>query len=146
MSARAAALAIALASLASCGGSGPAVAHPVPSLAGARIRGGGLGAIVVRADLVVANPNAFAVELEAIDWELSLAGAAVTGRSRQAASIPPRGRTPIDLLLRVPPAAAAPMTARMAGGAVAMRLGGVMYFASEQGAIVIPFELATAAE
>lgn len=140
--------AVLLLALAGCGGgSAPAVEQPVPSLSGARIRRGGLGAIVVRADLVVTNPNRFAVEVQAIDWELSLAGgAAANGRSRHGVSIPPNGRAPIDLLLRVPPAAAAPMTTRVAGGPVQVRLGGLMYFASERGDGVIPFELATTAE
>ncbi len=141
MSVRAGALLAVVASLAvACGGSSDAIR---PATTGARklsVRRGGFGSLLVRAMVDVTNPNPFSLELDAVDWELSIdGGGPVRGRSAKRMVIAARATAPVDLLIRLPPADAGPLTAQVVGGAGHIRISGRFYFESERGPLSLVF-------
>jgi hypothetical protein len=120
----------------------PRVERPIPTLSGASVRRGGLGALLVRADIDVTNPNSFPIELQAVDWELSIGElGAMRGRASYELSIAGGATAPVAIRVRLPPAAAAPVTAHLATGTGRVRVAGVMHFFSARGDVAVTFDV-----
>jgi hypothetical protein len=135
--------AVALSCLAACSSARLPIERPTPKLAGASVRQGGFGSLLIRAALDVGNPNRFEIELRAIDWEIAIGDAApIRGRSAYQLAIAGRRSERVTLLVRVPPAAAAPLSVRLASGRGELRVGGVMHFWSRRGDVALTFDVA----
>lgn len=132
-----------LALLGGCPKPEPTIKKPVPSFVSAAVRRGGVGALLVRAELDVENPNSFGLELLAVDWELSVGGtAAVRGRADYDVAIAPKKSAPITLRMRLPPMLAAPALGHLTGGDKQVRVSGIMHFSSERGPVALTFDVA----
>ena len=86
----------------------------------------------------VLNPNAIALPLAAVDWQLAIGGAqAISGRVDLGTSIPAKGSAPVSASLRVNAADAARVAPRLAGGARDYRLKTVLHFDTALGDLTV---------
>ena len=95
----------------------------------------------VRASFAMANPNSIGVPLSALDWELSIGGAApVRGRATLSETIPAKGTAPIDIDLHLSAGAAVDTAAAIARGATGFRFAGTLHFQTRLGDIAVAFD------
>jgi hypothetical protein len=99
------------------------------------------GTILVRMRLVVTNPNSVALSAQALDWEISLAGAPPwrgrTGftQSPAAHSLPARAHVTWDIAVTIPAGVAGAMVARLRSGARGYQVSGTLHFTGPRGDI-----------
>jgi LEA14-like dessication related protein len=76
-----------------------------------------LASMTAGVDLSIMNPNAFAVPLARIDWELAVAGqAAIAGRIDLRQEIPAKGQAPVTTTIEIRAADAARVAPRLLAG------------------------------
>jgi LEA14-like dessication related protein len=87
-------------------------------------------------DLDVQNPNAFAVPLSEIDYQLSVGGAqAVSGRIELSQTIPARGVAPVHATLHIDPRDAIGVGEQLMGGARDYTLAARLTFTTRLGSV-----------
>ena len=118
------------------------VRKPIPSFVSATVRRGGVGALLVRTELDVENPNRFDLRLQAVDWELSVGGTqTVRGRAEYDVAVGAGTKAPITLRMRLPPMTAAPAVGRLTAGNNQIRVSGIMHFSSARGPVALTFDV-----
>jgi LEA14-like dessication related protein len=96
---------------------------------------------VVRAHISVSNPNSFPIEVDAIDWEISIDGSPPTReRSIVRQRVPGHSERSVEFGMRVSPGAAVAMGSRLAVGARKYRMAGAVQVTSEVRAMTLGFE------
>lgn len=113
---------------------------PRADLAGSAEAPGEAGGLVVSLELTVTNPNARALEIRAVDWQLAVAGEPVV-RGRDGAepsTLPARSQAVVRVQAHVAPGAAARLKQALAKGAP-LEATGTLHCYGPQGAITSGF-------
>jgi LEA14-like dessication related protein len=117
-----------------------ALERPRAEVRDVRIEALSLAGLRGEVDLDVFNPNAFAVPLDRVEWQLEIGGADTAGGSvRLAEAIPARGSAPLVIGLQLDGSDAAALARQLAAGERSYTLRGVMHFTTSLGEIPVSF-------
>jgi LEA14-like dessication related protein len=125
---------------AACAGLPPGVERPRAEVRDVSIEALSLAGMRGELMLDVFNPNAFAVPLGRVDWELAIGdGDAAQGSFALDETIPARASAPVAIALDLDGRDAMQIARRVAAGERTYTLRGVMHFATVVGEIPVRF-------
>jgi LEA14-like dessication related protein len=132
---------LALACASGCPGVAKPLEKPTVSVTSVSVTSVSLTGLDARISFSITNPNAFGLPLKAVDWELSISGAApVRGRATLSETIPAKGAAPVDVDVRVSATAAVETATKIASGGNQYRVRGTLHFESRFGDIAVAFD------
>jgi LEA14-like dessication related protein len=108
--------------------------RPTATVRDVAVTSAGLAGVSGQLRVDVMNPNAFAVPLSGIDWQLSVGNArAVTGQVELLQQIPAQGVSPITTALSISTMDALVVAAALGGGAHTYTLDAKFHFSTSVG-------------
>jgi len=126
---------------AACPGITKPLEKPTVNLQSVAVTGVSLTGLDARASFSIMNPNSIGLPLRALDWELSIGGAApVRGRATLSENIPAKGTAPVEVDLHISATAAVENATAIASGANDFHLAGTLHFETGLGDIAVAFD------
>jgi LEA14-like dessication related protein len=124
-----------------CPGITQPLEKPTVTLRGVSVTSVSLAGLDSRFEFSLTNPNSIGLPLSALDWELSIGGAAaVRGRATLSEKIPAKGSAPVDVDVHISARAAVEMGSRIAAGATDYHLLGTLHFQTSLADLAVSFD------